>query len=214
MNGNTAVDLIMSRLGNRTQASLRTIVLGEMEIVQSDLVERLDFKPWFLLSEDTTTDCTIAEPRLALPPDFLQEAEDGALWYLLNSTPVYMKRKDWDTLSAGYNDGQGNGPPEYYALTGGYFHLFPAPDIVYTFHMRYYQIDAAPTDTATTNLWLTHAPKLLIAATAQIVAATHLQNADLAATMQGEMQTAVTQLWKATEERLHSNREYNMGEPS
>lgn len=211
MNGNAAIDLIMSRLGNRTDVALRATILNEMALMQESILEQLDFKPWFLLSEDSTAPTTVGEPRLPVPGNFLEEAEDTALWYSLSGTPAYMIRGDWDTLSQGFNDGEGNGPPEYYSLTGMYFHLFPAPDAVYTMHLRYYARDVAPLDAASTNLWLTYSPKLLIASTAQLVAMVHLQNPDLAQGMEGEVSAARQLLWKQTEARQHTNREYNKG---
>lgn len=211
MDGITALDITMSRLGGRTSPSLRSIVLAEMQMVQTELLDRLAFKPWFLLSEDSTVSCVVGEQRLPLPLDFLQESEEGALWYTFNGIPKYPERRDWDVLAKGFADGLGNGPPEYYALGGKYYFLFPAPDIAYTFHLRYYQAPEPPTDTTATNAWLTHVPKLLIAATVQAVAAGHLQNFDLATAAGTEVVAVAKQLELATEERLHTSREYFFG---
>lgn len=222
MNGNTAVNLIMSRLGNRTQASLRAIVAGEMEIVQSDLVERLDFKPWFLRETDSTLVTVAESDSVTLPSDFNGFDEDwGGVWWQDTSRPSYdqwtkLEKIRYADAVAAYRDDEDGllGSPKVFDIANLTLLLRPVPDIVYSIKVDYYKNDTAPADSASTNLWLTNAPKLLIAATAQIVAATHLQNADLAATMQGEMQTAVQQLWKTHERRIHEQMSYNMGEPS
>ena len=69
MNGDAAVSLVMFRLGNRTEASLREIVTAEMEIVQSDLLTQLDFRPWFLQASAPLA-TVAADETLALPSDF------------------------------------------------------------------------------------------------------------------------------------------------
>lgn len=221
MNGNTAVDLIMSRLGNRTQASLRAIIIAEMTLTQSDIAQRLDFRPWFL-RETNTSLATVAEvDSVTLPSDFDGFDEDwGGVWWKDTNLPEYdqwtkVERLRLSDAVAAYRDGEDGvlGSPEVFDIANLTLLLRPVPDAVYSLKIEYYKNDAAPTDTSSTNLWLTYAPKLLIATTAQTVAAQHLQNADLAQTMQGEMQTALQSLWKAHESRIHDQMSYNMGEP-
>lgn len=222
MNGSAAVDLIMSRLGNRTQASLRSIVVSEMEIVQSDLLDRLEFKPWFLRTTDSTLVTVAESDTVTLPSNFSGFDDDwGGVWWKDTSRASYdqwtkLEKIRYADAVAAYRDDEDGllGSPKVFDIANLTLLLRPVPDMVYSLKLDYYKLDTAPTDTTATNLWLTYAPKLLIASTAQIVAATHLQNTELAQTMQGEMETALKQLWKTHERRTHEQMSYNMGEPS
>ena len=104
------------------------------------------------------------------------------------------------------------GKPEVFDLSNLTAYLRPIPDEVFTIRCLYYAKDAAPSDTATTNLWLTNAPKLLVAETARVVAAAHIHNNELAQALQTEIADATKTLRVQTEMRIHEQMSYSMGE--
>lgn len=132
----TAVDLLMGRLGKRVSTTTQQDIINEMVYVQENILEGDPTIPWFLLTEKATASTTPDEERLALPSDFLQEWEEGAL-YIIDSAgetkPVI--KDDWDSVK---HKVTGSGRPTHYSLAGDYFLLRKVPDAVYSIHMRYY----------------------------------------------------------------------------
>lgn len=55
-------------------------------------------------------------------------------------------------------DGNVNGRPSYYAMTGAQFELYPIPDGIYASELLYFAKIPALSDSATTNWLLTNAP--------------------------------------------------------
>lgn len=135
----TAVDLIMSRLGKRVSTTLQQDVINEMVFVQENELEGMPDLPWMLVSEKTTAACTASDERMALPSDFLQEWEDGSLTRVdADGSETIMRRDDWDILE-NTSTLDGEGPPTYYDIAGDYILLRKTPDIIYNFDFRYYQ---------------------------------------------------------------------------
>ena len=216
MNQTNAVAEVAYRLGNRTD--LNTRILSVMDLVQSDILEKDSFLPWFLLSEDSTIQTTSGEERIALPSDFLREYELGALW-LYDST---ADRK-WTPLKKDFHDSlraarggtlEASGKPTRYDLSGGYFRLTPVPDAVYTLQMKYYQADALPSAVGATgeNQWLKYAPERLITETVLKMAA-HLRcKASAMVPFIKDRDEAKLTLWRDHEARTHTNMRYSMGD--
>lgn len=184
---NAAVDLIMSRLGNRKDVALRDSIITEMNFVQVNILEEMDLVPQFLLTEEATAVNDSGDKRLPIPTDFLMEWEDGGL-YRFDAASTddpwkEMVKDDYDVL---LRIKTGTGTPQWYSQTGKYFFLFPEPDAVYTWKMKYYARGASfaglYTDTGTNieNVWLKHAADLLIAETGAIIGQYHLQSVTLA----------------------------------
>lgn len=176
-----AVDLIMKRLGGRSDTDLRDDIIREMVYVQENILEGGPFYPFFLVTEISTAVATISDERLQLPPDFLHEWEDGALYYfdvLDTSNPWKpLIRDDWDAIKAEHTTAT-DALPTHYDIAGDYFLLTPTPDEAYTFKFRYYGADAALTGPYGTNnienLWLDKASDWLIGEVGAIIATQYL----------------------------------------
>ena len=108
----TAVDLLMKRLGNRRGTDFQNTIITEMVSVQEDVLEQDPTLPWFLVSEVSNATTTVDDERVALPGDFLQEFEDGALYVLDESgEELEVFRDDWDRIK---DQVKGKGRPRYY----------------------------------------------------------------------------------------------------
>jgi len=181
-----AVDIIMKRLGNNTDTSLRDDIINEMAFVQETILEGGEFKPWFMLSEVSSVNGSASEERLALPSDFLMEYEQGALYRYDTSADnpwVELVKDDIDRLRALYSETEDK--PLYYALAGDYFLLKPTPDAVYTYKMRYYKTQTSLAGTYgdaanVENAWLKHASDWFIGEVGAIIASQYLQSEVLA----------------------------------
>jgi len=161
------IDLIKSRLGNRTDTGIDEKINLELDAAQYELERFGVFTPWFLLGENATYTTTIDEPRVPIPTDMLQEYEEGALYY--NGLPLV--KHDQDYLSERFENAE-PGAPRAYALVNEYFELFPTPDDAYLINMKYYRMDTAPSDVALDgqNKWLKNASDWLLAKTGLAVA--------------------------------------------
>lgn len=135
-------------------------ILVELRLAQTQ-VERGPTLPWFLI-KDKKADTVVGEPRLAVPIDFLREAEYSALAILNTDNEfVILDKADLDDLREAYA-GENQGLPEDYGLLGGQFWLFPVPDAIYTVKMQYYAQDAQLATGDSGNLWSTYYPDLLM----------------------------------------------------
>jgi hypothetical protein len=164
-----AIALLADRL-NRTDLTTRAI--NEMQMAQIQL-ESLEFLPWFLLTEMATAATIAFEERLALPSDFLREAEEdeATLWTVDNTTTPptksFLSKSTYALLVEKYKNSTYQKPLEY-ALVGQYFRLRPIPDVIYTVQFLYYA-QAALLTTNIENLWLKYAPDLVIANTGMLM---------------------------------------------
>ena len=205
----TAVDLLMKRLGNRKDAALRDTIISEMVYVQEDMLEQDPTLPWFLVSELADATTTVDDDRVVLPGDFLQEFEDGALYVLDDSgTELELFREDWDYLKQKVT---GSGRPRYYDLVGDYIMLRKVPDEQYTLKMRYYKKAASLAGTYgdsanIENKWLEYASALLIAETGVVVAAQHLQSDKMAQLFMKQADLARNQLLRKNTAMAESNK--------
>lgn len=216
MNCSQALDLLMSRLGNRTQPSLRATCLLEMVLAQQTQLEGNEHLPWFLLSEEltTVTPSDGVERRVSLPTDFLREAEEQAL-LIVDSEGVEHEvvKDDYDVLIQKHGYDATSDLPLEYALSGNYVHLFPIPSVQRKLRLRCYIRDAVPQDsTSSENKWLKYAADLLIAEAGIVVASQHLQDPEMAATFAGMQQRARNRLFKAGVARDEANRMRSAGD--
>lgn len=148
--------LIAYQLGN---------VTGQYDVIDLQIdaaitrLEQLPFQPWFLLSENNSTQTIIGDRRLPIPIDFLGVYEEGTLYIAPDGDGrmVPLAKKSQDELRPYYND---KGVPKFYALTNKYFRLFPEPDAAYDMELLYYAKTAVPM--AVDNPWLVNVPDLLI----------------------------------------------------
>lgn len=211
---NLMLDLLMSRLGNRTEPSLRAICLSEMVLAQQTALEGGDQLFWFLITEDATAVTEVDERRVELPSDFIREVdEEKPLLYVPSddTDEIQLIKKAYDEALSHYGS-TAEGPPEVYALRGDYLMIFPKPDDVYTLKFPgYYARQTVVSDTGTENAWTINAPDLLLAETGVVVATQHLQNPDKATLFLAQVARARERLVKLETAREEANRNRRMG---
>lgn len=179
MTRDKAVDLIMMRLGQRTDTAFRDKIIAEMVSAQEDVLEQMPELPWFLYSIDASLATVIGTATVTLPTDFLLEYEDGALWWTnASGTKAILPKEDWDMLSNTY---QGSGELRGYAILGDNLKFAYTPDAVYALELEYY---ARATDISGSygdannieNAWLKNAGDLVIAETGLVLASTYTKS--------------------------------------
>lgn len=202
-----AVSLIKRGLGYRSTGDAD--IVETMQFVQTTL-EHEAVLPWFLISELLSIATVTNEQRVLMPTGFLREIEEGALWRHDSSVSpakwTELKKDDFDFLQVKQ---QGAGPPQWYSLMGQYFRLYPTPDAVYPLKLVCYLADA-DLSTNIENLWLKHAPDILIADTGKGLAA-DLGNKDALKRYGTDSLIAHARLNTETEARMHANRSYAVG---
>lgn len=212
MNKQNFITLLKYRLANSTDSDLDAKIVLEMDLVQTDLLEKADFKPWFLLSENTTKYTEVGERRLPVPSNFLGEWEDGTLWRYDDSNSddswYDLSKEDYDYLFERY---PGSGAPKYYALDGDYFFLFEQPDAEYLMRIKYYKTQTLPSALADSaeNGWLSNASEWFMNEVGYRMATFHVPMPAIAAVFEKEAARAKTILYHKhiarEEERMHQN---------
>ncbi len=214
-----AVDLIMKRLGNRSDTSLRNDIINEMVYVQETILEGGPFYPFFLVTEISTAVSTVSDERLTLPSDFLHEWEDGALYYFdaadTSSPWKPLIRDDWDALKAAHTTAD-DALPTHYDIAGNYFLLTPTPDQIYTYKFRYYGADVALTGPYGTNnienIWLDKAADWLIGEVGAIIATQYLLSDKLHTMFVAQATRGRKRIKDLTTSMEESNKSRTMGE--
>lgn len=183
MNFNTAFDLLMNRLGNRTDPNLRVSMVIEAAHVQQNVLEQDPFKPWFLRGETETLVTVAGSATVNLPADFLDfdpeehevyiNSADSTLafpWDRLNRLPANALARKYATYAAAK-------PQEFAIGQEKQIVLRPVPDAEYTLRVEYYrQASQVPADAAVTNLWLTYASEWFLGELGLIMATQYLQD--------------------------------------
>lgn len=205
----TLVALIASRLNNRTD--LDDIIIAEMQLAQEFRMEQNGvFQPWFMVTEKSYEITDVNEPRVPVPEDFVMEVEEQGFWYFSGAESKWKKlTKVADEV--GETKQLPAGPPKEYSLVGDHFTFYPTPDAVYSLRFRYAAKQLA-LSTNIENNWLKYAADLMIAEVGEAVASQHMQNEKLAALFRGGKKEAWTRLAIMHESRIHTNRDYTMGE--
>lgn len=217
MNVSDCLDLLMSRLGNRTEAGLRATCLLEMKLFQQTKLERGLTMPWFILSETASATTTAGERRVGLPDDFLREDYEARVYLITEAGgKIELEKGEYSELVAmedsSENEEESEGQPTHYSLKGGYFHLFPTPDQVYTVQFKYYASQAVPADTTgSENAWFENVPDLIIAAVGVIVAGQHIQDPEKVAMFAAQEQEARTRMALVETAREEAGRNRSMG---
>lgn len=168
-------------------------------------LEGQDFYPWFLLSENNFYDLSAGENRVPVPPGFLSEYEEGAL-YLVRDNGQYipLKKKSQDQLKSLF---EVTGEPCAYALTNQYFRVFPVPSEDVKLELLFYRDSA--TLSVDENPWYTNAAELLIAETCwAMLSARKDQRADY---WKGAAAEQYQRLQRKDVERREVNREITFG---
>lgn len=215
MNVQSALNLLMARLGNRTETSLRANCLLEMQLVQETKLEGGPELPFFITSEtiSTVTPSDGIERRVEVPDDFLREIEEDALYIVEDDgSETALVKGNYDDLVEEYgSDGTGDKPLKY-ALVGNYFELFPIPLVERVLKMRCYLREDPPADTANSeNAWFKWIPDLIIAETGLVVATLHLQDVELQAIFTGLINDARDRFGRLSTAREEAGRSRTMG---
>jgi hypothetical protein len=228
MKRSEAVSRIQRRLGFRKD--LGAPILDELMIAQEKFERGVPlpvgaggtFLPWFLRTEVTSITTLVNEERVPLPPDFLREYEEDALWWFNPAADPTINQNAWQPLlkdDIQYNRRQygGDDPtvlqpgPIAYAFDGNYFRIFPTPQDTWQLKMIYYARDAildAGLDTE--NKWLKNASEVLIGEAGFQIAAT-ARDADRMAYFKAIRDEGTASLYVYTEAQQHENRTYRMG---
>lgn len=127
-------------------------------------LEQAPLLPWFLRGEVHSISTVDTEERITLPPGFIREWEEDAVWYFDGAatdvgdvwTPLVK-----DELEFLRKNLPGVGKPEAYAFDGTYWRIFPTPDGVYTIKVIFYKQDVVLVSN-TENKWLLHASDVMV----------------------------------------------------
>ncbi len=214
MNTKRCLDILMRRLGNRTDPELRATCLEEMQLIQEEDLESMEELPWFLISEEITAFTVPDEPRLVLPSDFLREVEDDNLQLLdEDGTYVDIYKRGYDEGRLEISDNEEPGVPQIYSVRGQYIFLRPAPDREYTVRFpSYYARQEAPSDSESSeNKWFKFVPGLMIAKTGVVIAGEHLDNPTLTQLFGAQQQRGMERLINMITAREEANRSRRMG---
>jgi len=219
MNGNAALNLIMGRLGNRTQQSLRDNVLLEMQLAQDGCKERIGILPWFLFL-DYTDAAFVTVPNqeyVELPTDFLEldDEKSGFYWKDSNITSPdqwrEIKRDPFPTMKTRYAEGV-SGDPKLYDIIGSKLYLRPIPDTARELRLLYYRKDVSPTDAAVENLWLKDAANWLIGEAGFAAATLHTRDDIAAVGFDAMRKSAGEGLFRRHNAWLFTGIDYSMGD--
>ena len=175
-----AVDILMKRLGNIQNEALRQDIINEMVVAQETVLEGDVFHPWFLVSEEASSQTIIGDERVLLPTDYLMPWEYGGLFRFddtLDDPYVEMDREDWDIIKEQLNYSD---TPTCYDIAGQYLLMRPLADAIYP--LRFWYIGREPSlagtygDTATNieNNWLKYAADWLIGEVGMVIADQYL----------------------------------------
>lgn len=219
MNGDAALNLMMARLGGRTNATIRANALIEMQLAQDFFQQKMSFIPWFLQVDytDAAFVTVAAQEYVALPSDFARlDDEWGALYYKDTERSevdqwVRVKKGTYDIFKDKYFDGDSQ-DPSLFDIIGQRIYMRPIPDQARDLRMLYYKKDTSPTDTAATNLWLTHAPNWLIGEAGAVVAGLHIKDMEAAEFFAVLAKQAKDFLYTETIARKVTGQSYGMGE--
>lgn len=215
MTRDEGVQYIKDQMGFRT--TLDSTIVRNMQLAQITLEK--DYKPWFLVSEDSYVNTEASEQRVPVPDDFLAETEQAVLRYVPadeDEPEVELTKDDYDVLRSNFRDEDTGlyveGPPEAYALMGEYFRIFPTPDDSYALRMVYYKKDDT-LDTNIENKWLKEVPLLLLGMAGMLTARGPVRDQVATGVFGDWIAQGRALLLRHSEEREHAQRTYQMGGP-
>jgi len=175
-----AVDMLMKRLGNSKDLTLRQDIINEMVQAQETVLEGDVFHPWFLVSEESSSSTAVADERVVLPLDFLAQWQFGGLFRFdaaLDDPYIEMTQADWEDIKEILNFAD---KPTHYDVAGPYLLMRPIADAIYP--LRFWYIakgislaGAYGDPTNIENIWLKWASDWLIGETGSVIAEQYLQ---------------------------------------
>lgn len=201
------IDQAMGRLGQRTSTKIRANVVEEINTAIEDL-ERGTFFPWFL-SKTATLSVVANDTFKDLPSDFALEEDETRPYYVEEGTVFYLTKRFYGTLL-----GETPTSLKFYATRGTEFHFRIPADKSYDIIVPYYAktIDPLVDDTTpVSNLWLLEAKNWILGKALSVVAATNLQNLNLATTMAALEVKSRTDVYNYHEARMNQNQDFEVG---
>jgi len=215
------ITLVLNRCGRRADD---TVLAGFMSTEFDNLLNSLEqgvqlagggtFYPWFLLSQAETAYTVAGESRIQLPPNFIDEYEDGALWVRATTADEWTElvKEELDDLEKKYGSVASTAwdMPVAYAITSQEWRLFPVPDQAYQLRTFVYRgvADMADTDS---SVWTTDGLQLVVASLGEICAKFYLYNAALGQTFELAVAKEAARLHTLSVARDMSNREPYVG---
>lgn len=162
-----AISYIQRRIGFRSD--LEDDILLELRL-QQDILEQGQSLPWWLRL-DSSLAAVAGIGTIAVPTGFIRFDEDVEPWTVDTTTGKrsVVKVIDWDQLLSltWDEDAQATatGPVRAMAIRGTLLQIAPTPTANGTLYASWYakDTDLADLNDTETNLWLTHAPLVLIA---------------------------------------------------
>lgn len=217
-----AIQLIQFKLGRRRDLDEQIRLM--LDIRQWEL-EKMDILPWFLAQKIPMTwtmpvGSSVPPNPAPLPARWLREHDQSGVFIELpNNEPRYREKELGKiTLEKGRQQyGQYSAAPSAYTLIGGNVQFFPAPDTQYPIFFDCYAKDELPSvafearGNVATNLWLTHAPLVLVEDVVQSLCL-DLRDAAGAQAATVRFQDAWRKLMIETTERMEMNQLRTMGE--
>lgn len=212
MTRDEAVDIIAQRLGD-VGATFDTQIIAEMKLQQT-ILEQSPQLPWFCSTRSTAVSTAVDTQTVSLPSDWLMEDDnqdqfitdsDGALTRLGKQDYGSLENADWFKSATG----QESGVPEEYAINGSTMYLWPTPTEVLVLTLHYYQ-EQTVLSTNVENVWLKHAPDLLIAMTGMQMGA-FLRDPEALQLFQPGVAVAQKRMWDQDEARRQAGLFAKMG---
>lgn len=209
MTRDQAVAVIQEALGFRSD--LANSIITQLVNAQVSMEEGPVY-PWFLLSLDSTIVTTASNAKVKVPTDFLEESEDHALYIEdEDGNDIMLEKEEYDHLKSVFGvESDSEGFPTHYSLDGLYFRLFPIPDGLYTLRMSYYKRGEDLSSSNIENVWLKHAPWVLIGLAGERIASS-LRDDKAKTYFHNEYAKGVVSMNARNEGRAHANRRYIMG---
>lgn len=208
MNRGKMVATIKSRLGNRNDTTINAMIVNELDVAQELLETSGQFLPWFLeitAEEATPIDVAADSQTFQLPANFLAEFERTAVY----CDGRLLEKYDHDTLLEKY---PGTGVVEAYALGSSLITLAQIPASGCSIKVGYIAADTMPSDLANDageNLWMKHAPMLLLSIAGEATAR-YIKDVEAAALFKQDAQTATDSLYRKHIARQEDNRTRSM----
>jgi hypothetical protein len=212
MTGQALLNLLMVRLGNRTDATLRANCLTELNLAQETMLEGGSWLPWFLLSSEQTLSVSAGNAEVSLPTGFLRFSDEHPL-YILDDENKRHRLTQWDRsyLESKYEIDDASDLPLEFCLERDKIYLFPTPTVARSIKMKCYLRDTVLTDTTQSNNWSTEAPDWLLAVTGEVVALQHLSDQELAAGFVAMQQRALQRVQTMDIARREAGRSRSKG---
>jgi hypothetical protein len=217
MTGAQFLDLLMFRLGNRTDTTLRTALVLEANAKIADM-QGAPFLPWFLKGDDSTATTAAGTEYASLPANFLRlDADWGGVYFLdtTRSEPdqwVKLKKIPYDQMKAKFVDTE-QSSPQAFDIMDGRIYIRPIPDAIYSLRfVGYFGDTTAVADSAATNEWLTNAADWLLAEVGYAVTSMAMQDTESAVVFDKARAEAKTRVMVEGHARQFDGDDYQMGD--